>query len=43
MALYKGIKDKFQVASYRDLKQKDFEECVEFINSWTPPKYLFEE
>lgn len=43
MALYKGIKDIFQVASYRDLKQKDFEECVEFINSWTPPKYLFEE
>lgn len=43
MALYKGIKDKFQVASYRDLKQKDFENCVEFINNWTPPKYLFEE
>lgn len=43
MALYKGIKDKFQVASYRDLKQKDFDECVEFINGWLPPKYLFEE
>lgn len=43
MAMYKGIKDKFQVASYRDLKQKDFEECIEFINNWTPPKYLFEE
>ena len=43
MALYKGIKDKFQVASYRDLKLKDFEECVEFINNWIPPKYLFEE
>lgn len=43
MALYKGIKDKFQVASYRDLKLKDFDECVEFINNWTPPKYLFEE
>lgn len=43
MALYKGIKDKFQVASYRDLKQKDFENCVKFINNWLPPKYLFEE
>ena len=43
MAMYKGIKDKFQVASYRDLKLKDFEECVEFINNWIPPKYLFEE
>ena len=43
MAMYKGIKDKFQVASYRDLKQKDFDECVEFINDWLPPKYLFEE
>ena len=43
MALYKGIKDKFQVASYRDLKQKDFNECVEFIANWIPPKYLFEE
>lgn len=43
MALYKGIKDKFQVASYRDLKQKDFDECVGFIESWIPPKYLFEE
>ena len=43
MALYKGIKDKFQVASYRDLKLKDFDECVEFINDWLPPKYLFEE
>lgn len=43
MALYKGIKDRFQVASYRDLKQKDFDECVEFINNWIPPKYLFEE
>ena len=43
MALYKGIKDKFQVASYRDLKQKDFDECVEFIENWIPPKYLFEE
>ncbi len=42
MALYKGIKDKFQVASYRDLKQKDFDECVGFIESWIPPKYLFE-
>ena len=43
MALYKGIKDKFQVASYRDLKQKDFDNCVEFINDWIPPKYLFDE
>lgn len=43
MALYKGIKDKFQVASYRDLKLKDFDECVEFIENWIPPKYLFEE
>lgn len=43
MALYKGIKDKFQVASYRDLKQKYFDECVEFINNWVPPKYLFKE
>ena len=43
MALYKGIKDKFQIASYRDLKQKDFDKCVEFINDWLPPKYLFEE
>ena len=42
MALYKGIKDKFQVARYRDLKQKDFNECVEFIANWIPPKYLFE-
>lgn len=43
MAMYKGIKDKFQVASYRDLKLKDFEECVELIDNWLPPKYLFEE
>ena len=43
MALYKGIKDKFQIASYRDLKQKDFDKCVEFIENWLPPKYLFEE
>lgn len=43
MTLYKGIKDKFQVASYRDLKQKDFDKCVEFINDWIPPKYLFDE
>lgn len=42
-ALYKGIKDKFQIASYRDLKQKDFDKCVEFIENWLPPKYLFEE
>lgn len=43
MALYKGIKDKFQIASYRDLKQKDFDNCLEFIDNWLPPKYLFEE
>lgn len=43
MAMYKGIKDKFQVSSYRDLKLKDFDECVEFIDNWIPPKYLFEE
>lgn len=43
MAMYKGIKDKFQVASYRDLKLKYFEECIKFINDWLPPKYLFEE
>ncbi len=39
-ALHRDLKDRFGVASYRDIKRKDFRDCLEFISTWIEPANL---
>ncbi|MBS4190352.1 ORF6C domain-containing protein [Bacillus sp. FJAT-49705] len=36
--LYKDIKDRFGVASYRDIKRKDMQPAIRYIEAWLPRK-----
>lgn len=36
-ALYRDLKDRFGVASYRDIKRKDLTDCLEYISTWIEP------
>jgi hypothetical protein len=33
---WKDLKDAFGVASYRDIREKDFEEALNYLKSWRP-------
>jgi len=37
-ALHREIKDRFAVSSYTDVKQKDFNSCLNYIRSWIEKK-----
>ena len=39
-ALYRDLKDRFRVASYRDIKRKDLTNCLEYISTWIEPADL---
>lgn len=39
-ALYRDLKNRFGVGSYRDLKEKDYELAINFINSWVEDQKL---
>ena len=39
-AIYRDLKDRFGVASYRDIKRKDIKECLEYISAWIEPADL---
>ncbi|WP_017379772.1 ORF6N domain-containing protein [Paenisporosarcina sp. TG-14] len=36
--LYREIKDRFAVASYKDVKRKEFQKAIRYIESWIPRK-----
>lgn len=36
--LYREIKDRFGVASYRDLKRQDLQTAIRYVESWIPKK-----
>jgi Rha family phage regulatory protein len=36
--LHREIKDRFGVASYKDIKRKDFESAILYIGAWIPKK-----
>ena len=33
-AIYRDLKDRFGVASYRDIKRKDLRDCLEYVSAW---------
>lgn len=33
---WKDLKDSFGVASYRDIREKDFDEALNYVKSWRP-------
>ncbi len=39
-AIYRDLKDRFGVASYRDIKRKDIKDCLEYISAWIKPADL---
>ena len=39
-ALYRDLKDRFGVASYRDIKRKDLGSVLEYISTWIEPAEL---
>ena len=39
-AIYRDLKDRFGVASYRDIKRKDLRDCLEYVSSWIEPADL---
>lgn len=39
-AIYRDLKDRFGVASYRDIKRKDLRDCLEYISAWIEPADL---
>lgn len=39
-AIYRDLKDRFGVASYRDIKRKDLRECLEYVSAWIEPADL---
>lgn len=36
--IYREIKDRFGVASYKDVKRKDLQAAVNYVNAWIPRK-----
>jgi Rha family phage regulatory protein len=38
--LYRDIKDRFGVVSYRDIKRKDILSAINYINAWIPRKVI---
>lgn len=36
-AIYRDLKDRFGVASYRDIKRKDIRNCLDYISTWIEP------
>lgn len=36
--IYREIKDRFGVASYKDVKRKDLQAAVNYVNAWLPRK-----
>lgn len=41
--LYREIKDRFAVASYKDIRRQDLQLALRYINSWIPRKVSLEE
>ena len=39
-AIYRDLKDRFGVASYRDIKRKDLRNCLEYVSAWIEPADL---
>lgn len=39
-SLYRDLKDRFGVASYRDIKRKDLGDTLEYISTWIEPSEL---
>ena len=39
-AIYRDLKDRFGVASYRDIKRKDLRDCLEYVSTWIEPADL---
>ena len=39
-AIYRDLKDRFGVASYRDIKRKDLKDCLEYVSAWIEPADL---
>lgn len=39
-AIYRDLKDRFGVASYRDIKRKDLRDCLEYVSAWIEPANL---
>lgn len=39
-AIYRDLKDRFGVASYRDIKRKDLKDCLDYISTWIEPADL---
>ncbi|WP_369122377.1 ORF6C domain-containing protein [Lysinibacillus xylanilyticus] len=38
--LHREIKDRFAVASYKDICRQDLQQALRCIDSWIPRKYL---
>ena len=36
--IYREIKDRFGVASYKDVKRKDLQSAINYVNAWIPRK-----
>lgn len=36
-AIYRDLKDRFGVASYKDIKRKDLTDCLNYISTWIEP------
>lgn len=36
-AIYRDLKDRFGVASYKDIKRKDLKDCLNYISTWIEP------
>ena len=39
-AIYRDLKDRLGVASYRDIKRKDLRDCLEYVSAWIEPADL---
>lgn len=39
-AIYRDLKNRFGVASYRDIKRKDLRDCLEYVSAWIEPADL---
>ena len=39
-AIYRDLKDRFGVASYRDIKREDLRDCLEYVSAWIEPADL---
>lgn len=36
-AIYRDLKDRFGVASYKDIKRKDLTDCLNYVSTWIEP------